>query len=40
MARGTRRTAMKPRYKKFLYLLVAATVVTSTAVADEKESMM
>jgi hypothetical protein len=25
---------MKPRYKKFLYLLVAATVVTSTAVAD------
>jgi hypothetical protein len=30
---------MKPRYKKSLYLLVAATVVTSTAVADEKESV-
>ena len=30
---------MKPRYKKSLYLLVAAAVVTSTAVADEKESV-
>jgi hypothetical protein len=30
---------MKPRYKKSLYLLVAATVVTGTAVADEKESV-
>ncbi len=30
---------MNPRYKKTLYLLVAAAVVTSTAVADEKESV-
>ena len=30
---------MKPGYKKSLYLLVAAAVVTSTAVADEKESV-
>jgi len=30
---------MKPRYKKFLYLLVAVAVVTGTAVADEKESV-
>ena len=30
---------MKPRYKKSLYLLVAAAVVTGTAVADEKESV-
>jgi hypothetical protein len=30
---------MKPRYKKSLYLLVAATVVTGAAVADEKESV-
>ncbi len=30
---------MKPRYMKSVYLLVAATVVTSTAVADEKESV-
>ena len=30
---------MKPGYKKTLYLLVAAAVVTGTAVADEKESV-
>jgi hypothetical protein len=30
---------MKPRYTKSLYLLVAAAVVTGTAVADEKESV-
>jgi len=30
---------MKPRYMKFLYLLVAVAVVTGTAVADEKESV-
>src|SRR5210317_2190952 len=30
---------MKPRYKKSLYLLVAAAVVTGAAVADEKESV-
>jgi hypothetical protein len=30
---------MKPRYMKSLYLLVAVAVVTSTAVADEKESV-
>jgi len=30
---------MKPRYKKFLYLLVTVAVVTGTAVADEKENV-
>ena len=30
---------MKPGYKKSLYLLVVVAVVTSTAVADEKENV-